>query len=56
MLYNKNDDKRSVTIISPAHNDEVALEVVMHAASNGYWHASYLKVKIQQIKDEDVFN
>ena len=44
LTYNSETNARSVTITSPAHKDLQTLEVVMHARSDGYWHASNLKV------------
>ena len=31
-------EARSITITSPAHKDLQKLDIVMHAAPNGYWH------------------
>eukprot|EP00092_Neocalanus_flemingeri_P032991 GFUD01035877.1.p1 GENE.GFUD01035877.1~~GFUD01035877.1.p1 ORF type:complete len:623 (-),score=91.11 GFUD01035877.1:252-2120(-) len=38
MVYNRNYGGRSITISSPAHKDIGALEVVMHAHKDGWWH------------------
>lgn len=38
MAYNKKGGARSFTISSPAHKDIGALEVVMHAHKDGWWH------------------
>eukprot|EP00092_Neocalanus_flemingeri_P056484 GFUD01066981.1.p1 GENE.GFUD01066981.1~~GFUD01066981.1.p1 ORF type:complete len:895 (+),score=149.92 GFUD01066981.1:13-2697(+) len=38
MVYNRNYERRSITISSPAHKDIGALDVVMHAHKDGWWH------------------
>ena len=38
-------DEKSFKIEMPAHQGNDELTVVMHAASNGYWHLSNLKVR-----------
>ena len=38
-------DEKSFKIEVPPHQGNDELTVVMHAASNGYWHLSNLKVR-----------
>ena len=38
-------DEKSFKIEVPAHQGNDELTVVIHAASNGYWHLSNLKVR-----------
>eukprot|EP00092_Neocalanus_flemingeri_P038271 GFUD01041656.1.p1 GENE.GFUD01041656.1~~GFUD01041656.1.p1 ORF type:complete len:633 (+),score=91.24 GFUD01041656.1:52-1899(+) len=38
MVYNRNYERRSITISSPAHKDIGAFDVVMHAHEHGWWH------------------
>ena len=39
-------DEKSFKIEVPAHQGNDELTVLMHAASNGYWHLSNLKVRV----------
>lgn len=47
--YNSEEQARSISITSPAHNDLQSLEIVMHAATNGYWHG-HAQVKFIETK------
>ena len=44
MLYNRGDDRRSLTILSPEHQDLDPMVVVMHAHTDGYWHSAALNL------------
>ena len=44
MLYNRADDRRSLTILSPEHQDLDPMVVVMHAHTDGYWHSAALNL------------
>ena len=44
MLYNRADDRRSLTILSPEHQDLDPMVVVMHAHTDDYWHSAVLNL------------